>query len=193
MTFLARGMRRVAAVLGGSSAADHPRPVDVEKIRALYTAPYYLSITTLDDDGIHEFVRIALGAQVDGVLWMLGTEEWRCRRAGAWFALVREESEIQHALEQSLLTSRGSLTAPDLGAVLAQLRDAACLPLLLEYQERGLRDNHHGPQGEIAALIRDLGGTPLTDDDSEGSTARMARMRDTAARILTAAHPDRAV
>lgn len=191
MTFLARAARRLAALLGKSRAADNPRPVDLDRIRALYTAPYYLSITTLDDDGIREFVRIARDARVDEVLWMLGTEEWRCRRAGAWFALVREEAEIQQALEQSLLTSRGSLTAPDLGAVLAQLRGAACIPLLLAYQERGLRDNHHGPQGEIAALIRDLGGTPLTDDDSDGSTARMARMRDTAARILTAAHPDR--
>lgn len=157
-------------------------PVDVERIRFVYTAPYYLSMLDLDGAQLQEFVQLAEAAEVEEVLWMLKTEEWRSRKAGAWFTLVRTEPEIDEALRLSLLTSRGRLTAPDLGVALAHRLGAASVPLLLEYQSIGIRDDH-GPLGETSALITSLGGTPLGDDPSDLAATRIRAMRELANRI----------
>lgn len=157
-------------------------PVDIDRIRAEYTAPHYLAMADLDDAAARRFAALADAAEVDEVRWMLETEEWRCRKAGAWFALRRREPEIAEALRLSLLSSRGSLTAPDLGIVLVQRLGADALPLLLEYQATALREQH-GAQGPVSALIRSLGGVPLADDASELELARTAAMQETAALI----------
>lgn len=159
-------------------------PVDVDRIRSVYTAPYYLSMHDLSEAQFDELVHVAKESDFDEVLWMLRTEEFRSRKMGAWFTLVRTEPEVDEELRQSLLTSRGRLTAPDLGIALAQRLGSAALPVLIEYQSIGIRDGH-GPLGETSALIMSLGGTPLGDEPSELAAARMAALRDLATRIAT--------
>lgn len=159
--------------------------IDLDKIRAEYAAPYYLAVVDLDDDEFQEFVHIAQAAALNEVIWMLGTEEWRCRKAGAWFALVRDEPEVDAALRESLLTSRATLTSTDLGVCLAQRIGAESLPIILKNQAIAIRDKH-GPQSIISELIKSLGGDPLVDDTTEHSNARFVHMRNMAKRIAEA-------
>ncbi|WP_427868712.1 hypothetical protein [Leucobacter luti] len=156
--------------------------VDVEKIRAEYTAPFYLELPDLDEAQRELLACTARGARFDEVLWMLETEEWRCRRMGAWFALMRDEPGAVEAIFASLATSRGEYTAPDLGVALAQRVGSSALPAIFACHRRGVEEQR-GPQGLLSALVRELGGDPEPDDATEVHRARVTRMRETAARL----------
>ncbi|MGO3148137.1 MAG: hypothetical protein ACTIJ6_10715 [Leucobacter sp.] len=171
----------------GISADNEPPGVD--RIRSDYAAPYYLSIPNLDTAGLEQFVELATSAELDEVLWMLSTKEWRCRKAGAWFALVRDEPEIDEALRISLLTSTDGLSSPDLAVCLSERLGAASLPALLEYESIGTHDQH-GPRRSVTALITALGGTPGFDDATERVSTQVAAMRETARRIIVLASAD---
>lgn len=158
-------------------------PIDADRIRSVYAAPYYLAMPTLDDAEIKHFVELATSVELDEVLWMLNTKEWRCRKAGAWFALVRTESLIDDALRMSLLNSTDGLSSPDLAVCLAERLGAAGLPALLEYESSGTHGERE-PQLRVSALITALGGTPAFDDATESVIAQVAAMRETARRVI---------
>ncbi len=96
-------------------------------------------------------------ATTDEVIWMLSTH-WRPRLVGAWFSLVRSEEEIAPALLESLRTSLGYLTAPQLGFVAVRKLGADALPALHHYQKRAHSENLGG-LSTITGLIEMAGGT----------------------------------
>ena len=137
-----------------------------------FVKPIYLSVQMkgpLDPDQARTVSQLARQASVEEVLWMLGTH-WRPRRVGAWFTPAHPESELDQALLQSLRTSLGYLTAPDLGFAAARRLGTDALPALHEYQSIALRQNFGG-LSVITAVIESLGGTspisPSTDRDRE--------------------------
>jgi len=105
---------------------------------------------------------------------MLGTY-WRPRKVGAWFTMVHPEPELDHALLQSLRTSLGYLTAPELGFAAARRLGADALPALHEYQSIAL-ERKFGGLSFITALIESLGDSsplePSTDRDRESLANR---------------------
>jgi hypothetical protein len=148
-----------------------------EKVIADFVKPIYLSVhmnRPLDHVQALLVSELARAASADEILWMLGTR-WRPRRVGAWFTLVHSETTLGPALLESLRTSRGYLTAPDLGFAAARRLGEEALPALHEYQSTALRDGLGG-LSMITALIESLGGSsdlaPSTDEDHEALANR---------------------
>jgi hypothetical protein len=154
-------------------------PHFAERVIEDFVRPIYLSVrmtSPLDPVQGLLVAEKAHQASADEVLWMLATY-WRPRRVGAWFALVHREPEIDLALLESLRTSRGYLTAPDLGFAAARRLGRDALPALHEYQAIALRDELGG-LSTITALIESLGDSSeiadSTDRDLESLLNRRA-------------------
>lgn len=112
-----------------SGAADEPG--GLERIRRVFTAPYYLEVARAGGDWerADDLRERARGASEAEILFMLAPTEWRSRRMGAWFAVVAPTPAIRAAVVESLRASDGALTAPDLGVaavVLAPDRARRC-------------------------------------------------------------------
>jgi len=144
-----------------------------------FVKPIYLSVNMsapLDPAQAALVAEKARQASIDDVLWMLGTF-WRPRRVGAWFTLVHPEPQLDQALLDSLRTSRGYLTAPDLGFAATRRLGPDALPALHEYQSVAERDDLGG-LSMITALIESVGGSSKiassTDRDRESLANRRA-------------------
>ena len=120
---------------------------------------------------------------------MLGTH-WRPRRVGAWFTFVHTEPEVGSALLMSLRTSRGTLTAPDLGFAAVRILGVNALPALHEYQSIASRENFGG-LSEITALIESLGDSSELANSLESDHESLANRRAWANFIEFAPGPTR--
>ena len=160
-----------------SGAADEPG--GLERIRRVYRAPYYLEVARSGGDWerADEVRERARGASEAEILFMLATTEWRSRRMGAWFAVAAPTSAIRAAVLDSLRTSDGALTAPDLGVAAVVLAPGRALGALRDYQARAIAAEH-GKLSDTSALIEHLGGVstvdPPGDDDRERLRRRLA-------------------
>jgi hypothetical protein len=152
----------------------------IRKIRKVYTAPFYLSMNVNDPDPreLRTIARLARDADFNEILWMLETREWRSRRMGAWFSLVRPEREIPPAVLASLRTSDGYLTAADLAVAAVTLSGADAVPAIVDYQARASAERH-GLVGKTSALLELLGapdGRDLPTENDRESVAKMLAM-----------------
>jgi hypothetical protein len=114
-------------------------------------------------------------ATASEVLWMLGSH-WRPRLVGAWFSMIHRGPWIDAPRRESLRTSIGSLTAPDLGYAAARRFGADALPDLHQYQARAARENFGG-LSEISALIESLGGRSKFAESTEGDREALTNRR----------------
>jgi hypothetical protein len=129
-----------------------------EKVIAAFVKPIYLTVHMDRPFDLGQALRLselARQATIEEVQWMLATH-WRPRRVGAWFTLVHSGHELDAPLLESLRTSQGTLTAPELGFAAARRLGSAALPALHEYQAVAAR-HEFGGLSEITALIEYLG------------------------------------
>ncbi|WP_382304488.1 hypothetical protein [Herbiconiux sp. UC225_62] len=149
----------------------------IEKIRKVYTAPFYLSMNfdNPDPEQLRRIASLGRDAELQEILWMLETSEWRSRRMGAWFSLVRPEPEVGTAVLASLRTADGYLTAPDLAVVAVRLLGTEALPAIIDYQERAAVVGH-GRLGRTSVLIELLGGMEVRDRPTENDRDFIAKM-----------------
>ena len=107
-----------------------------EFVAQKYVLPFYDDMPL----GVHhradELVRVAVGAPLSDLIYLLKSDEWRSRQIGAWLAIGRGGTEMLAAVYASLLTSDGELTAPELAAAALVLGGRDSLPVLQQFSDQ---------------------------------------------------------
>jgi hypothetical protein len=143
------------------------------RLRESYVLPFYMQLPTHSAELVPSVAATGREAPLADILELLGSD-WRPRQVGAWFAIVRDEPEVLPAVLESLRTSRGSLTAPELAVAAIVLCGEEAIPALLDYQTAETERNF-GRCGEISAARELLGARSPLGPASDEERARFAR------------------
>lgn len=109
-----------------------------QRLREIYALPFYMEI---HKPGMAApLAALGRAAPAQDILDLLASS-WRPRKVGAWLALVRSEDAVRVAVMESLTTSLGLLTSPELSVAAVTLAGADARPALVAYRARHLAND----------------------------------------------------
>lgn len=151
------------------------------RITETYVLPFYMQLPRNASELVPSVAAVGRHAPVEDIVELLGSP-WRERQVGAWLSVVRDEPEILPAVFESLRTSLGDLTAPELAAAAVLLGGEEAVPALMDYQAAEVERNF-GFSSEVSAAIEFLGRTSLRGPASDSAKASFKNHLDVAKQI----------
>jgi hypothetical protein len=149
-----------------------------------YVLPFYMKLPRQAAELVPTVAAVGRAAPVEDILELLGSH-WRPRQMGAWFAVVRDEPDIVPALLESMRTSLGNLTAPELAVASILHGGELAIPAFLDYQEAELARNW-GYCSAVTAAIEAVGGTSPRGQATQSDRDYLARYMDVALALRSA-------
>jgi hypothetical protein len=150
-----------------------------------YVSPFYMKLPRQAEGLIPSLAAVGREAPLSDILELLDSH-WRNRKMGAWFAVVRQEPEVLPAVLDSMRTSLGDLTAPELAVASILLGGESAIPALLDYQVAEV-ERDFGYCGAVTAAIESIGGRSLRGPATEDNRAFFGLYMDVALAIRAAA------
>jgi hypothetical protein len=148
------------------------------RITETYVLPFYMQLPRNRTELVPSVAAVGRSAPLGDIIEMLSSH-WRPRQMGAWFSLVRDEPEILPAVLESLRSSLGSLTAPELATTAVLIGGEHAVPALLDYQTAETERNY-GITGAVSAALEFVGAASLRGPASDSDKVRFAEYLDVA-------------
>ncbi|MCU1420927.1 MAG: hypothetical protein JWN36_578 [Microbacteriaceae bacterium] len=158
-----------------------------KRMRETYVLPFYQQLPRNSAELIPSIAAVGRNAPLGDILELLGSG-WRPRQVGAWLSLVRDEPEILPAVLESLRTSLGSLTAPELAVAAVLLGGERAVSALLAYQTAE-DERNYGTVGAVSAALEYVGAVSRRGPATESDRAQFAEYLEVAEQIRAADTP----
>jgi hypothetical protein len=171
------------------SPGDRVHPVAVEdehdrRMREIYVLPFYMQLPRNSAELGPSVAAVGRRAPLEDIIELLDSP-WGERQVGAWFSIVRDEPEILPAVLESLRTSLGSLTTPELAMAAVLLGGEHAVPALLDYQAAET-ERKYGVSGGVSSALEFVGAGSLRGSASDLDRAHFKRHLDVANEIRRA-------